>query len=360
MRRIAFLVNGDFDSPLGHRARALAGHLRDRYDIRIAYRSRRKIISLVRFVAFLGRVRPALSYVFDMSYSGVVAASVYRWAGGNALAIETGDAIYELVRSTGSRGALGEWLTRWFERFSLRVADTIVVRGSFHRGRLARDGIKVEVIQDGVDTRVFTPFPVDELRKEYGLKGLLTVGLVGSSIWSERLQMCYGWELVEAISLLRDAPVKGVMIGDGSGIPRLKARCREYGIEEKMLFLGPVPYDQLPRYLNLIDVCLSTQTNDVVGEVRTTGKLPLYLATGRYILASRVGEAKLVLGEEMLVEYEGVRDPQYPRKLAERVVRILENPDALKRSLDNVALAKERFEYSVLAEKMVEVIEQAL
>jgi hypothetical protein len=51
-----------------------------------------------------------------------------------------------------------------------------------------------------------------------------------------------------------------------------------------------------------MDICLSTQTNDVVGWVRTTGKLPLYLAAGRYVLASRVGEAARVLPEEMLVD----------------------------------------------------------
>ena len=73
-----------------------------------------------------------------------------------------------------------------------------------------------------------------------------------------------------------------------------------------MEFAGQVPYAELPGWLHRMDICLSTQTNDVVGWVRTTGKLPLYLAAGRFVLASRVGEAARVLPEEMLVDGEGI------------------------------------------------------
>jgi hypothetical protein len=181
------------------------------------------------------------------------------------------------------------------------------VRGNFHKEWLSKQGIAADVIQDGVDTGSFTASEPGELRKQHGLEEVTTIGLVGSSIWSEKLQMCYGWELVETLRLLKDKPVKGIMIGSGSGIPHLKARCREYGIEDKIIFLGHLAFERLPAYVGLIDICLSTQTNDIVGQVRTTGKLPLYLAAGRYVLASKVGEAAIVLQDEMLVDYEGVR-----------------------------------------------------
>jgi glycosyltransferase involved in cell wall biosynthesis len=172
--------------------------------------------------------------------------------------------------------------------------------------------------------------------------------------------MCYGWELVETLRLLKDRHVTGIMIGSGSGIPHLEAQCREYGIEDRITFMGHVPYEQLPRYLDLIDVCLSTQTNDVVGQVRTTGKLPLYLAAGRYILASDVGEAARVLDREMLVPYEGVKDKQYPGKLAGRIRGLLDQPDLLERGAANVTIARACFDYSMLARKTGKVIEDVL
>lgn len=360
MTSVVFIVNGDPQSAMAYRARALAGHLRERYDIQSAYRAGNKLAALLRFSRFLRRVKPRVTYVFDMSYSGVLAAWLHRLFNPNLLIIETGDVIYELILSTGNRGRLGLWLTRWLEDFSLRVADRIVVRGRYHQHWLQQRGLGADVIQDGVDTEEFTPPNVDELRHEHRLNGTLTVGLIGSSIWSEKLQMCYGWELIETLRLLKDSPVKGIMIGSGSGIPHLKARCREYGIEEKMIFLGQVAYEQLPTYLGLIDICLSTQTNDIVGQVRTTGKLPLYLAAGRYVLASKVGEAALVLEQEMLVEYEGVKDQGYPRKLKDKIEAILNHPEMLERSAHNVAVAKENFDYTILSERMRKVIEATI
>src|SRR5256714_3622433 len=248
---VAFVVNGVRESAMGHRARALGARLRGRYRVRVAYREGNRAAALFRFFVFLRRARPCAVYVFDMAYSGVLAAWAYRTLTGVPFVVETGDAIYELMRSTGNRGPLGLWLTRRFEQFSLRAADRVAVRGNAHRQRLAAQGFDAEVIQDGVDTREFTPLHVNGLRKQHSLEGVLTVGLIGSTVWSEKLGMCYGWELVELLRLLRSAPVKGIVIGGGTGLPRLKARGREYGIEDRVLFLGHVPYAQLPRYLHL-------------------------------------------------------------------------------------------------------------
>jgi glycosyltransferase involved in cell wall biosynthesis/SAM-dependent methyltransferase len=359
MTKVAFLVNGGYESAMGQRARSFASHLANRYDIRIAYRSRRKLLSLARFAGFLIRNRPAVTYVFDMAYSGVVSALLYKAIARNALIIDTGDSISALARSMG-RGRVGLWVTDRLESLSFRYANRIVVRGSFHRDLLQKNHIPAELIRDGVNAEEFAPRDASELRRKSGVEGVFTVGMVGNSVWSEKLQMCYGWDLVDAISLLRGLPVKGVFIGDGSGIDHLKRRCREYGIEDKVLFLGFVPYETLPLHLSMLDVCLSTQTNDIVGKVRTTGKLPLYLASGRYILASKVGEAALVLDDEMLVEYDGVKDSLYPMKLAQRICRLLDHQAAVQPSARNMALAREQFDYSVLSQRVASAIECVL
>jgi glycosyltransferase involved in cell wall biosynthesis len=359
MTTIAFIVNGDRRSAMGERARAFQSHLGNRYDIRVIYRSKRKVISLVRFILFLLRAKPQIAYVFDMSYSGVFAALITKWVTGCCLIIDTGDAIYELARSMGRRAA-GLWLTRHLENISLSMADHIVVRGTFHQRLLSGRGIQAELIRDGVDTNQFAPLNADDLRKQYGLDKALTIGVMGSSVWNEKLRWCYGLEMVEALRLLKDLPVKGIMIGDGSGIARLKSLCEEYGIEGRIIFIGRVPYSDLPAYLNMIDICLSTQTNDVVGQVRTTGKLPLYLAAGRYVLASKVGEAVFVLSEDMMIEYEGVIDTEYSDKLARRIASLLDNPEKLARGLDNISIAKSQFDYSILAEKMAGLFDIAI
>jgi glycosyltransferase involved in cell wall biosynthesis len=359
VKRIAFLVNGREESAIAHRARAFADRLRLRYEIDICYRNRGRIAAIGSFRRLLDSRRPDLTYVLDLGYSGVLAAAWYRRRAGNRLVVDTGDAIHALARSIG-RNSLSVALTGWLERFALSSADHVVVRGTRHREWMSERGIEATLVNDGVETDMFAPRDVSGLRKRLGVEHVITVGLVGSSVWSKTQGIGYGWDLIDLISLLRDAPVKGIMIGDGSGIAHLRQRLEQLGLADRVLFLGYQPYESLPDYLSVIDVCLSTQTNDLVGSVRTTGKLPLYLASGRYILASRVGEAELLLPDEMLVEYHGTVDLEYPARLAERMRALMANPARLLAGRNGIEVARSRLDYEVLARRVEEVIRNVL
>src|SRR5580658_3031561 len=314
--KIVFLVNGRFGDAMGIRARSFAERLP--FEIHIVYRSANKAYAILRNLANLLRFRPALCYVFDMGFSGVLAAGMFRMVSRCRVIVDTGDAIYQLSLSSG-RGRVGSFLTKHLERYALAISGRVVVRSHPHQELLASQGIAAEVIPDGVDLRQFYPQAEASLRRQFGLDGVVVAGTLGSLIWNPHLNMCYGLELVEVIHRLRHLPIKGLVIGDGTGLARLKERCVALGIVDRMVFAGRIPYDDLPRYLNLMDICLSTQSNDAVGQVRTTGKLPLYLACGRFVLATEVGEAARVLPKAMLVRYDGIKDPEYPGRLAERV-----------------------------------------
>jgi hypothetical protein len=94
--------------------------------------------------------------------------------------------------------------------------------------------------------------------------------------------------------------------------------------------------------------------------VRTTGKLPLYMACGKYVLASSVGEATRVLPKEMLVSYDGARDDGYPARLAERVRALVTHPDRLDAGLANVDVARREFDYDVLARRVDRVMQDVI
>src|SRR5579864_4355981 len=120
---VVFLVNGEAGSAMGLRALAFAKDLADSFHIDIAYRSGGKIFSIFRFLRLLVRRRPQLCYVFDMAFSGVIAAAFYRLIAGGRMIVDTGDAIYELSRSTGNRSRLGLALTRLLEQVAFAVSD---------------------------------------------------------------------------------------------------------------------------------------------------------------------------------------------------------------------------------------------
>lgn len=338
---------------MGLRARHLTSHLPSSFQVEILYREAGKLTEFRRFCRKISECPPDLIYVMNVGYVGGGAALLAKGLYGIPFVLDHGDPSYELLRSSGR--PLWESVLVWFaEWIMLETAAAVVARGASLTESLRSvrpEG--VYFLPDGVDTERFRVLDVTDLRCELGLDDALVIGVIGSIVWSNRYSMCYGWDIIETINRLKHRPVKGLIVGDGTGLPYLKERAKQYGIEDRICFTGRVPHEDVPQYINLMDVCLSTQTNDSVGHGRTTAKLPEYLACGRFIIATDVGGAREVVAENgFLLPYVGVYDPKHPDRLAERVEWLLDHPDALKDGLQGVGIAKREFEYQQLAHRL--------
>lgn len=359
--RVAFLVNGSIESAMGERARSLAARLAPQFHIPIAYRSGRKGLAAWKFYEQLRAHKPDVCCCFDMAVDGVLAGAWYRCRYGCPLIVDTGDDIVALGQALG-RGVCARAATRWLEWLAVRSAAVVTVRGRFHQENLLARGIECHFVPDGVSVDDFHPSEGERPPQPDAVHPLV-IGVLGSCVWSPVRQGCYGQELVELLALLRPTspvPVRGVFIGDGNGLPRLKARAAELGVYDLLEFTGRLPLNALPAQLHQWHIALSTQTNDAVGRVRTTGKLPLYLAAGRFILASRVGEASRLLPEEMLVDFAGSRDTSYASKLQQRILELLTQDQDWRYRPECVALAKSHFEYDLLATRYQAILSQVL
>ncbi len=357
------LVNGGPISAMGIRARSVAEHLAGRFEIELVYREGGRAAAAGRFLRALRASRPDVVYVLDVVVPAVAAALAARRLRRAALVVDTGDAVAALAAQVG-RGPLGVLLSTALEHAALRSADALVVRSRYHAEWLAGAGLHAAVVPDGVDASAVAAASTAEaagrLRRRLGLGGVRVVGTLGSSVWNARLGTCYGYELPDVLAATAGRPVKALLVGGGTGIARVVEKARALGVADRLVTVGPVPYDDLPPYLRLMDVAVSTQTDDLVGRVRTTGKLPLYLASGRYVLATSVGEAARVLPAEMLIDYAGSSDPTYPGRLAARVGALMAQPGRLDVAPEMQRIARQRFDYRVLAPRVADVLDRAL
>lgn len=348
--RVAILVNGASDSIEAVRASGLSqNHARD--SLLILHRSASKSDTAAAWHRELEAFKPQVIYVMNTAMPGIQVAWQWRRAQGVPFILDTGDAVLDMARSAGT----APWWrlpALWAgERLAQSRAAHIVVRGTRHKEHLEQNGHReVTVIRDGyVDRGDISTASVEALRSKLGLEGSFVVGLIGSLVFSQKLKICYGWDLVEALTELRDLPVKGLIIGDGPGRPWLEAKAVAEGVRNQLIFTGRVDYPEVPLHLHLMDVALSTQTNNLAGQARTTGKLPEYMAAGRFILASRVGEAALVLPDGMLLDYHGTVDSGYPTRLAARVRELVGDRSALNLRSELPERARVLFSYGVLS-----------
>jgi glycosyltransferase involved in cell wall biosynthesis len=315
------LVNGDERSALGERARWIARAVPG--GATIVHRAGGRGAAIARFVRRLRADRPRLVYLVDAAVATVTAGAWARRHGARVV-LDTGDAIGALTRSTGQLGAVGAAGAPWLERLAYATADTIVVRsvGLAQHVRSMSDR-PVLVVPDGYDPEAAHAIDGGAERRRWTFaEDETVVGVVGSAHWNARLRWCYGRDVVEAVAAVRRRDVRGLVLVRGDGLPHLQALARERGVSDRVVFDDPGSPAETWHRLAAMDVALSTQTNDLVGQSRTTGKLVQYMAAGRYVLASRVGAAASLLPPQMLVDYHGAWDEGYFGRLAERVTAL--------------------------------------
>jgi len=352
--RVLFLSNGGPGSAASERARRIGAALEGAGDeVRIVHRAGGRAGDVARFA--VASMRAGVIYAVDLAVAPVAAGALSSLGPETTFVVDTGDSPADFLRMV-SAGRSRVAAARLLERVAFGAADLIVVRGAYHQAQLGDRGVtNVEVIPDGVDLKVFRPWEDADLRRRLGLEDAFTVGIQGYFTWLPALGGGVGWELVHAMAARPDLPLRAVLIGDGPGLAEVRLLAQRLGVGDRVHAVGRVPYAELPRYLGLCDVCLLTLSNDPAGWVRTTGKLPGYLAAGRYVLATRVGTAADLLPEGMLLDYEGRWDLSYPERLAERLAEVWADPDRRAKGLALTPLA-ERFDYDRVAGEAADAI----
>lgn len=358
--RLTLLVHGGPNSIEAVRVRGLSQRIPPDC-LRFLFRQPDRRATLNAWSADIQSHRPDLIYVLNTAMPGAPFAVWNHLRRGIPYLLDTGDVIHEMARRSGIGAGWRLPLLWSVERAAWKFAHRIVVRGTRHKEYLERLGHRAALIRDGYATQQeVPPDRVEAIRNRLGLQGKIVVGLMGSLVWSPRLQICYGWDLLRALPDLRDLPIGVVIIGDGNGQSWLEAEAVRLGVRDRIQFTGRIPYDDVPAYMRVLDIALSTQTNNLPGQVRTTGKVPEYMAAGCFILASKVGEAELLLPPEMLVPFQGEVDQAYPARLAQRIRQLVEDPGRLELRRSLPARAAATCSYSVLSQHWLELVNQCL
>ncbi len=203
--------------------------------------------------------------------------------------LDTGDDPRALQRAMGGGRSSAE-ARGVVDNLMVRSASLVVCRGRFHQAQLARRSASpVHWAPDTAPDWLF-----DAPLAEGDPKVVATFGSTGRP--RRPGARVYGQELVELLALAPD--LQGILVARGPGVAVLSTLAGALGVLDRLRIHDALPLDELVRVISEAAFITSHQSDDRAGWVRTTGKLPLALATGRRLIASRVGEASSVLPHE--------------------------------------------------------------
>ena len=222
---------------------------------------------------------------------------------------------------TSREGGLRYRLTRGLETQALRRVDAVITICEGLRRNIIARGIpaeKVTVIPNAVDTTQFAMGgrPDLVLQRKLGLDGAMVLGYIGSFFAYEGLAV-----LLRALPDI--ANVRLLLVGGGPQEAKLKQLAQEYGIADRVVFVGRVPHADVPLYYDLIDVLVYPRLSMPLTELTTPLKPLEAMAKGRLVALSDVGgHRELVRDGETGVLFA----PGNPAALAKEITKLVNAP----------------------------------
>ncbi|HLH78928.1 MAG TPA: glycosyltransferase [Chthonomonas sp.] len=178
-----------------------------------------------------------------------------------------------------------------YEKWLYRHCVAYIGRTPYLTGAALHLGAPRAITIEGVDVEQFTDVPLAERKAAKATFGLcpqhLVCGVVGSLIWSERQRYCYGLELTSTLKHLHRSDISCLIVGDGTGLERLKADVPD-PLKGRVVFTGRLSPTEVAQALHAIDIGFSAQTLDALGNFRITTKVLEYLASGVAVAMSPI------------------------------------------------------------------------
>lgn len=200
------------------------------------------------------------------------------------------------------------------------LTDKIIATSKMAKENLKKQGIHdeyVEVVLNGVDAlNEISEAEKDKLRKKYGINhGEIVIGYLA------RIEELKGHKyLIEAISNLKEKPIKLLIMGKGSYEETAKKLVKEYNLEDKIIFTGFI--SDVEKMLNIVDI----QVNASYLSETTNLALLEGMSLGIPTVATKCGGTP-----DMISDFENgiLVEKASSTALSDGILKLLENPEKM-------------------------------
>jgi len=151
---------------------------------------------------------------------------------------------------------------------------------------------KLKLIPNGVDTEHFHDRG-NRKREELNINGFL-IGYVG--VLREWVDMR---PIFIALSRL-DKNIKMLIVGQEGRFKENVYLAKQYGVDDRVLFAGMVPYSEVPEYISAMDACVIPFKPGAISENALPLKLFEYMACNKPVISTTIPGVKNAAGENVM------------------------------------------------------------
>lgn len=257
------------------------------------------------------------------------------------------------VASKRETGGMRSAAQKAIEKQAFRRANRIIVNSAAVKNYLMAAGVsgeKISTVYNGLDVRKFkTEFDRREILRAYDLPDKKLVTIVANLRHAVKNQEMFLRAARQVKEKYENAAF--VLAGEGERAAELENLARELKIELDVFFVGRA--DRVAELLAVSDVCVLASRAEGFSNA-----ILEYLAAARPVVATNVGGAAEVIsdGENgFLVESDD------DRKMAEKILFLLENPEIAKQfGSRGRELVEARFSVAAQLENTAAVYDQVL
>lgn len=195
------------------------------------------------------------------------------------------------------------------------------------------------VIPNGVDTSLFRPLNKSEIKKELGIdKNTKCVGFVGNLVPVKRADKLS--DIFHKISSIFPK-TNFVVVGDGYLRKQIESETKDL----KILFTGRLHPEEVPYYMNSMDVMILPSRNEGFGAVVIEAN-----SCGVPVVGANVGGIPEAIGNNKMVIDQGF---DFEQRFSERVCKVLSSSI----SQEKLSAKASKYDWKNIAKKEIELYE---
>jgi hypothetical protein len=351
-KKVMFLCNYPYGYVLSARSRHFSEELNDKSIIsRVLYKKNSRLKTFLYFFLTIIKSKPSLIYTMEGFYNETLALFIKLFFRIPYI-VDRADTFEDFLKNNNSPFFITFFISK-FERIILSKASAVVCRG-INQSLIFRSRYynkKIIHLSEGTDIDRWKPKSGNALRKRLKIpQKALVISTMGTAIWGVSNHF-FGREIIEVLKNTKDKNIYGIILpsltSNEEALNNLIVLADKYDIRSKLYIIRDVSRSSVPDYLGAVDIAISTQVNNISGEMRTTAKLPDYLACGKFVLTSNIGDALRYLPPEMLV----VHDEHYYKNLQNKIEIIYKKRNILKLSRSGIKIAQDYFDYKKISKQ---------